>query len=136
MASSVDSKNANRVKNVKYEGVLIDGQSWVYQGSSNTMVPGDLSFGAIADTGAVVDFTQSKIFNTDSSPETNNLTDNLTGAKLGVVQKVYHNNGTAPTVPAGWVLMGEGEYVTSALNAIFVEWTGGTRVEYWITQEQ
>lgn len=39
MASSVDSKNAQRIKGVKYEGTLTDGQFWAYQLSSDSMIP-------------------------------------------------------------------------------------------------
>jgi hypothetical protein len=88
-----------------------------------------------ADTGAVIDFVSNKVFNSPASPATGNITDNLTGAKIGTVQKIYHNSGTAPTVPAGWVLLGSGTYQTSELNIIFAEWVSGTRVEYWIIQE-
>jgi len=90
---------------------------------------------ATADTGAVIDFATSKVFNSPASPATANITDNLTGAKIGTVQKIYHNAGTAPTVPAGWVLLGSGTYQTSELNIIYAEWVSGTRVEYWIIQE-
>jgi hypothetical protein len=88
-----------------------------------------------AATGAVIDFVSSKVFNSPSSPATGNITDNLTGAKIGVVQKVYHNSGTAPTVPAGWVLLGSGTYTISVLNIIYAEFVSGTRVEYWIVTE-
>jgi hypothetical protein len=88
-----------------------------------------------AATGAVIDFVSSKVFNSPSSPATGNITDNLTGAKIGVVQKVYHNSGTAPTVPAGWVLLGSGTYIISVLNIIYAEFVGSSRVEYWIVTE-
>ena len=83
-------------------------------------------------TGNAIDFTSKKIFNTSSSPATGDLTEDLTDALLGVVQKIYHNDGSAPSVPAGWVLIGSGTYTTSALNIIYAEWCGGSRVEYWI----
>jgi hypothetical protein len=88
--------------------------------------------GATATTGTVITFNESLIYNTSASPGTGNITNSLTDAKLGIVQKIYHNDGSAPTVPAGWVLIGSGTYTTSALNIIFAEWCGGTRVEYWI----
>ena len=47
MGSSIESKNANRVKNVKYVGTLADGGVWVYQASSNTMIPGVTEDGSI-----------------------------------------------------------------------------------------
>jgi hypothetical protein len=91
---------------------------------------------AVADTGTIISFDVRTIYNTSSSPDTTNITDDLTGANLGIVQKLYHNSGTSPTVPAGWVLIGDGIYFTSQLNIIYAEWCGGTRVEYWIIQEQ
>ena len=87
-----------------------------------------------ATTGAVISFATPQVYNSIASPSSSNLTDNLTGARIGVVQKIYHNAGTAPTVPAGWVLRGTGSYVTSTLNIIYAEWSVGTTVEYWITQ--
>jgi hypothetical protein len=89
---------------------------------------------AVAATGAVIDFTASKVFNSPASPSTANITDDLTGAKIGIVQKIYHNHSVAPTVPAGWVLIGSGTYTLSTLNIIFAEWVSSTRVEYWIVQ--
>jgi len=91
--------------------------------------------GATADTGTEIDFTIPKIFSLPSSPETGNITDNLTGAVIGIVQKIYHNSGTAPTLPVGWISIG-GSYVENELNIIYAEWISGTRVEYWVTQEQ
>ena len=89
---------------------------------------------AIAKTGVAISFTESEIYNTSAAAGTGNITNDLTSAQLGIVQKLYHQEGSAPTVPAGWVLMGSGTYSTSALNVIYAEWCGGTRVEYWIVQ--
>jgi len=86
-------------------------------------------------TGSTISFKYLEIYNSATSPETNNITDDLTGAKLGVIQKIYHNHSVAPTFPMGWVLIG-GEYVLSELNIIYAEWAGSSRVEYWVTQEQ
>jgi hypothetical protein len=86
-------------------------------------------------TATEIDFSTIKIFGTPSAPLTANLTNSLTGALVGVIQKIYHNNATAPTVPAGWILIG-GSYATSELNIIYAEFVSGSRVEYWITQEQ
>ena len=87
-----------------------------------------------ATTGSVISFAIPQVYNTFSSPSASNLTDDLTGAKIGYIQKIYHNKATAPTVPAGWVLIGTGTYTTSTLNIIFAEWVSGTRIEYWITK--
>jgi len=88
-----------------------------------------------ATTGSDISFTTPQVYNSPSSPSTSNLTNTLTGARIGVIQKIYHNNATAPTVPAGWILIG-GSYATSELNIIYAEFVSGSRVEYWITQEQ
>jgi hypothetical protein len=87
---------------------------------------------SISGTGTVIHFSSSTIFGSSSSPETGNITNNLTNSNLGVVQKIYHNSGSAPTVPAEWVLLGSTTYQISTLNIIYAEWAGGSRVEYWI----
>lgn len=89
----------------------------------------------VAASGLVVDFTAPKIFNTVALPGTANVSQNVTGAKLGIVQKVYHSALSEPSFPNTWVKIGSGEYVTGELNIIYAEWCGNGRVEYWIVQE-
>jgi hypothetical protein len=89
---------------------------------------------AAATTGSEILFVTPQIYNSPSSPSTANLTNDLTGARIGVIQKIYHNHSVAPTVPGGWVLIG-GSYVISELNIIYAEWVSGSRVEYWVIQE-
>lgn len=89
---------------------------------------------ATATTGAVISFAVPQVYNSPVSPTTSNITNNLTGAKIGIIQEIYHNHTVAPTFPAGWVIMGTGTYVTSTLNIIYAKWVSGTRVEYWIVQ--
>ena len=91
-------------------------------------------YAATQATGTVIDFRAAKVFNQWDTPATGNITDDLTDARMGVVQKIYHNHTIAPSTPAGWVLVGEGFYVPGTLNIINAEWVSGTRVEYWITQ--
>jgi hypothetical protein len=86
---------------------------------------------ATSTTGTVAQFVRPLTYNSPASPGTTNITDNLTGARIGIIQKMYHQNGTAPTFPAGWVLL-RGVYSTTLLNIIYCEWVSGTRVEYWI----
>jgi len=80
-----------------------------------------------------IDFTEPKIYGKSTVPNTANIINDLTNAKIGVIQKIYHNNGVAPTFPAGWVLL-SGAYVTGVLNIITCEFAEGTRVEYKIIQ--
>jgi len=89
---------------------------------------------ATATTGAVISFAVPQVYNSVASPTSSNITNDLTGARIGVVQKIFHNNSSAPTFPAGWVKLGTGSYVNSTLNIIYCEWVSGSRVEYWITQ--
>ena len=83
-----------------------------------------------------INFTGQTIYFDAVTPGTGNITNTLTGAKLGLIQKIYHNDATEPTYPVGWVLMGDAIYFVSTLNVIYAEWAGGTRVEYWYVQEQ
>jgi len=119
------------------DNYVTDAQLVVIANTSNTN-SGDnatnTKYEAVARTGAVVAFDVDAVYNSIASPSSSNLTDDLTGARLKIVQKIYHNAGTAPTVPAGWVKKGTGNYVTSTLNIIYAEWSVGTTVEYWITQ--
>jgi hypothetical protein len=88
----------------------------------------------IATTGSVISFATPQVYNTVSSPSNSNITDDLTNAKIGIVQKIYSNKAVAPTFPAGWVKMGSGTYTISVLNVIYAEWVSGSRAEYWITK--
>ena len=88
----------------------------------------------VSGSGAM-NFDYPLIYNSAVSPLTGNLTQSPSSpfmvGKQGIIQKIYHQSGTAPTVPAGWVLL-SGVYNTSVLNIIYAEWVSGTRVEYWI----
>ncbi len=90
----------------------------------------------VSATTTTVHFSGQTIFHKYTNQATGNISEDLTGAKLGIVQKIYHNDSTEPTYPAGWVLMGDGVYFTSQLNIIYCEWAEGSRVEYWYVQEQ
>jgi hypothetical protein len=88
---------------------------------------------AITRTGNSIAFDKVSIYN-ETTPATGNLTDDLTTARIGIVQKIYHNDTVAPVPPIGWVKLGTGSYTPSTLNIIFAEWVSGTRVEYWIVK--
>lgn len=90
--------------------------------------------GAVTGLGTLITFTSTTVYNEWDAPATGSLTNDLTGAQIGVVQKIYHNHSIAPSTPAGWVLVSGGVYVPGTLNIIYAEWVKGTRVEYWITQ--
>lgn len=87
-------------------------------------------------TGNTITFDSQYFYNSRATPGTGNVTEDLTGAQLGVVQKIYHNDIILPSFPAGWILIGSGTYTIGVLNIIMCEWIGGSSTEYWILQDQ
>lgn len=87
-----------------------------------------------ATTGTAVAFAVPQIYGTPGSPETGNITLTTTGLIVGVIQKMYHNIGTAPTFGAEFVRI-SGNYVESTLNIIHFEAYSTSRIEYTVTQE-
>lgn len=87
-------------------------------------------------TGALpVTYSATRIYGTAAAPLTAAaITESLTSASVGRVQKIYHQAASQPSYPAGWVKLG-GEYVNDVVNRIYAEFAGGTIVEYWIVQE-
>lgn len=88
---------------------------------------------AIARTTTVISFDVPAIYNSFSSPQTGTLTSSLTGARIGVVQVIYLNVATFPTL-TGWVNIGSRAFQASAVNIIYAKWSEGSRVEYWISK--
>lgn len=77
-------------------------------------------------------FDKLRVYNTRLSPLTGNLTADLTDSKLGMIQKIYHNDSITPTLSGGnWNLL-SGTYTPSALNIIYAEWVTSSEIEYWI----
>ena len=113
--------------NTYYSSLIVTGSSFTWNNNQVLTTPS-------STTGTVVSFTSNQVYNEWDTPGTGNITNDLTGAKTGIVQKIYHNNSVAPSVPATWVAVSNGVYVPNILNIIYAEWVKGTRVEYWITQ--
>lgn len=89
---------------------------------------------AVATTSTAITFDVPKIYFTFGSPTTATLSAIYTGARIGVVQKIYVNHTTDPVVGlSGWVRIGSGTYV-SGKNIIFAEYSEAGRVEYWIVK--
>jgi len=87
-------------------------------------------------TGLTIHFSGKTIFNLPTSPADGNISHNLTNAKFGMIQKIYHSGSTVPTVPTEWQLVGEGTYFTYDLNIIYAEYVTNNWIEYWIIQKQ
>jgi hypothetical protein len=88
---------------------------------------------AIARTTTAITFDVPAIYNSFSSPQTGTLTSSLTGARIGVVQVIYLNVATFPTL-TGWVNIGSRAFQPSVVNIIYAKWSEGSRVEYWVSK--
>jgi len=87
-------------------------------------------------TGLTIHFSGKTIFNLPTLPADGNISHDLTNAKFGMIQKIYHSGSTVPTVPTEWQLVGEGTYFTYDLNIIYAEYVTNNWIEYWIIQKQ
>lgn len=122
----VDSADSNKAKKVTWLNV------WNYIKAKAEAL---FQKKATATTGNTIQFDCDRIYNSIVSPTTGAMTNNLTGAQIGVIQKIYYNHSTVNPFPVGWVRLGSKAYTPSALNIIYCEWVGASRVEYWISQE-
>ena len=127
--NGVDWKYAN----VPYQATQIEVNAGTVDNSFVSPLTLEQKPKAISRTGNSIAFDTNAVYN-EVVPATGNITDDLTNARIGIVQKIYHNDSVAPTFPAGWVKLGSGTYTPSTLNIIFAEWVSGTKVEYWIVQ--
>ena len=86
-------------------------------------------------TGTVVSFDKDRDYGSEASPQTGNISYSTTGAKVGVISRVIHNNGTAPTFASNMVATSSsGTYVTGSVNYIVCEYRSSTLVKYAIYQ--
>ena len=102
------------------------------------LLPSVINFSSlepIEKTGTVITYDKNATYGSPSVPENSNITDSMISAIKGYEQKIYHNNGVAPTVPAHWVKMTANTYSTVVLNTIKAVLTVGGRVEYEILQD-
>jgi hypothetical protein len=94
-----------------------------------------LNIEAAATTGVVISFTNDRVYGTIASPETGNITADVTGGLLGVTNIIIHNAGSAPTFGAEFKkLSGSGNYVTSVVNYIYCTYITSTEIIYSINQ--
>lgn len=94
-----------------------------------------LSVESQSTTGTAISFINDKVYGTLSTPETGNITADVTNAKLGVTNIIIHNSGTAPTFGSQFKkLSGSGNYVTGAVNYIYCTYISTTEIIYSINQ--
>ena len=94
-----------------------------------------LSVESQSTTGTAISFTIDKVYGTLTTPETGNITADVTNAKLGVTNIIIHNSGTAPTFGSEFKkLSGSGNYVTGVVNYIYCTYISTTEIIYSINQ--
>ena len=84
-------------------------------------------------TGQLLVFDRPRVYGTRTSPVAGELTQDLEGARNGVIHKVYHSGAGELSHPSGWTLVGDAVYVPGETNILFIEYTSDG-VEYWVTQ--
>lgn len=100
-----------------------------------TALDAKLSIEAPSTTGTVISFTLDKVYGTLATPETGNITADVTNANLGVTNIIIHNSGTAPTFGSQFKkLSGSGNYVTGVVNYIYCTYISTTEIIYSINQ--
>ena len=76
-----------------------------------------------------------RVYGSPGDPLEGAVTSSVVNGTPGVVQKIYHQDTEAPSWPTGWVLLGAAPYIPGELNIVYAVFAGGSRVEYWISQE-
>lgn len=103
-----------------------NGQAIVTDGAGNLAFASVVTEGT-TDTGVtsvVFDNSIATVYNTAASPATGNITLSGTGAVVGGVAIIYHNDSSAPTISGLTVDKTLGVYSASNLNIITIIYTG------------
>lgn len=86
-------------------------------------------------TGTALTFPSDTIYGSKATPETGNITADVTGAILGVTNLIIHNHSSAPTFDSKFKkLSGSGDYVTGEINYIYCEYIAVDEILYSINQ--
>jgi len=86
--------------------------------------------------GTEVAFDKNRIYGTESSPITGNLTETNVGAELGITVGIIHNSGTLPTIPATWKRLASSfNYVVGVNNYFIVQRYNDNTKFYSIVQK-
>lgn len=103
--------------------------------SIQTQLDSKLPIETPTTTGVALTFATDRVYGSIASPETGNITADVTGAKLGVTNIIIHNSGTAPTFDSKFKkLSGSGSYVISVVNYIYCTYINATEIIYSINQ--
>lgn len=120
--------------------VIIDGDAFVtVVSASNAPLTRDyleVNSWTVQQTGTTIYFDDPYVYNTRSAPASGNLSVDYTGAKLGITQKVYHQDSVEPTIPGTWLPAKENDdYLVDNLNVLYVEYIGSNQAEYWWSRD-
>lgn len=86
-------------------------------------------------TGTDLTFSRDRNYGTVASPETGNITADVTGARLGVTNVIIHNHSSEPTFDSKFKkLSGSGDYSTGEINYIMCQYINSTEIVYTISQ--
>jgi hypothetical protein len=118
------------VNTVTFPFQTVDFSSELSAGNWKIIYP-EIATSSTQKTGTEISFTSIDIYGKFSSPGTSNIKVDLIDAKLGIVQKMYHQSGVEPEYPEGFVKL-NGTYSTTLKNIIYFEFSEDERVEYWI----
>jgi hypothetical protein len=90
---------------------------------------------AAVTTGVTISFVTDRVYGTLVTPETGDITADVTGGQLGVTNIIIHNSGTAPTFSSEFKkLSGSGNYVVNVVNYIYCTFITSTEIIYSINQ--
>lgn len=76
-----------------------------------------------------ISFTNLNIYGSYSNPRTGAITFDLTGAKFGYIQEVYHTGASMPSLPASAKIVNDVEYSNSKVNLLLFKYIDNSRVE-------
>jgi len=131
----------NELHNVKITGTPANNNLLAYTSSlsvwenKTAQDAGVLTIAVPTTTGVVITFVTDRLYGSIASPETGNITADVTNAQIGVTNIIVHNSGTAPTFGAEFKkLSGSGNYVTSVVNYIYCTYINATEIIYSINQ--
>lgn len=107
----------------------------VYYYNKNESDSRYITIKANSSTGTLISFTADRVYGTLTTPETGNITADITNAKLGVTNIIIHNSATTPTFGSQFKkLSGSGNYIVGAVNYIYCTFISVDEIIYSINQ--
>lgn len=80
-----------------------------------------------------ISFSEPRIYGSYSVPIFGPITFDLTDAKMGMIQEVYHEGSNMPTLPAGAKIVNDIEYSGTKVNLLLFKYTDNNRIEVVIS---